>query len=55
MSTGAYPETHGNAAYYLNGETGEAVGANRFLAAETIAEALSVEGKTTASVQWYMV
>lgn len=55
MSTGAYPERHGNAAYYFDSEAGEAVGETRFLAAETISEALAAEGRTTAAVQWYMV
>ncbi|QIN83568.1 sulfatase-like hydrolase/transferase [Rubrobacter tropicus] len=55
MSTGAYPEKHGNAAYYFDEETGKAVGETRFLAAETISEALAAGGKTTAAVQWYMV
>ncbi len=55
MSTGAYPETHGNAAYYFDGEAGEAVGETRFLASETIVQALAAEGRTTAAVQWYMV
>jgi arylsulfatase A-like enzyme len=55
MSTGAYPEKHGNAAHYFDGEAGEAVGETRFLAAETITQALAAEGQTTAAVQWYMV
>ena len=55
MSTGAYPEIHGNAAYYYDDKTGEAVGETRFLAAETITEALAAAGKTAVSVQWYMV
>ncbi len=55
MSTGAYPETHGNAAYYFDEEKDEAVAQTPFLAAETICEALAAEGKTTAAVQWYMV
>jgi arylsulfatase A-like enzyme len=55
MSTGAYPEVHGNAAYFFNEGTNKAVGQNRSLAAETINQALAAGGKTTASVQWYMV
>ena len=55
MSTGAYPEMHGNVAYYYDEKTGEAVGETRFLAAETITEALAAGGKTAVSVQWYMV
>lgn len=55
MSTGAYPEVHDNAAYYFDPVSGTARGQERFLAAETIAEALADEGRTLASVQWYMV
>ena len=55
MSTGAYPERHGNAAYFFDEGSGEAVGETRSLAAETITEALAAEGRTTAAVQWYMV
>ena len=55
MSTGAYPETHGNAAYFFDEEAGEAVGETRSLAAETITQALAAGGRTTAAVQWYMV
>lgn len=55
MSTGAYPETHENAAYYFDPVANVARGQERFLAAETIAEALAAEGRTLASVQWYMV
>ena len=55
MSTGAYPERHGNAAYYFDDEAGEAVGETRFLSAETITQALAAGGRTTAAVQWYMV
>lgn len=55
MSTGAYPETHGNAAYHYDRGLGRAVGKNRYLVAETIAEALADEGRTTAAVEWYMV
>ncbi|MGF1473437.1 MAG: alkaline phosphatase family protein [Rubrobacteraceae bacterium] len=53
--TGAYPEVHGNAAYYLNRQTGRVVGEERTLQAETVAEALVRAGKTIASIQWYMV
>ena len=55
MSTGAYPERHGNAAYFFDDEAGEVVGETRSLAAETITQALAAEGRTTAAVQWYMV
>jgi arylsulfatase A-like enzyme len=55
MTTGAYPEVHGNAAYYFDEETNQAVGQTRFLAAETISQALAAQGRTTAAIQWYMV
>jgi arylsulfatase A-like enzyme len=53
--TGAYPEVHGNAAYYLDRQTGRVVGEERTLRAETMVEALVETGKTVASVQWYTV
>ncbi|WP_428912001.1 alkaline phosphatase family protein [Niallia sp. Krafla_26] len=55
MVTGAYPEVHGNTSAYYDLEQDKAIGQNRFLAAETLAESLASEGKTVASVQWYMV
>lgn len=55
MSTGAYPDTHENAAYYFDPVINKARGQERYLEAETIAEALAEEGRTVASVQWYMV
>jgi arylsulfatase A-like enzyme len=55
ISTGAYPEVHGNAAYYFDERSNEAVGQTRFLAAETICLALAAEGRTTAAVQWHLV
>ncbi len=54
MSTGAHPDVHENAAYYFDPSSNTARGQERFLAAETIAEVLA-EGRTLASVQWYMV
>lgn len=54
MTTGAYPEVHGNLAYHLDADTGEVTGQGRSLAAETLTEALASAGKTTAAVQWYM-
>jgi hypothetical protein len=36
MSTGAYPEVHGNAAYFFNEGTNKAVGQNQSLAAEIL-------------------
>lgn len=55
MSTGAFPQTHDNAAYYFDLASNKAKGQERYLAAETIAEALAEEDRTVASVQWYMV
>jgi hypothetical protein len=55
MSTGAYPEIHGNAGYYLDRVSDVVVGQNRELRAETINQALARAGRSTASVGWYMV
>lgn len=55
IATGAYPEVHGNAAYYLNRQTGRVVGEERTLRAETVAETLVEADKTIASIQWYIV
>lgn len=55
MVTGAYPQVHGNAAYYYDPALGRAVGQERVIATETIAEALTAEGRTVAAVQWYLV
>lgn len=55
MSTGAWPEVHGNVSGVWDPATNTVQGQNRSLAAETIAQALAAEGKTLASVQWYMV
>lgn len=55
MSTGAFPEIHGNAGCYYDVPADRAVSQNRVLEAETIAEALGRQGRTVASVQWYMV
>lgn len=53
--TGAYPEVHENVAYVYDPERGEVRGQSRSLSAETLTQALARQGKTTASVQWYMV
>ena len=55
MVTGAYPDTHENAAFYLDAASNTVTGQERYLDAETIAEALAEEGRTVAAVQWYMV
>ena len=55
IATGAHPEVHGNAAYYLDQQTGRIVGEERTLKAETVAEALADADKTIASIQWYTV
>jgi predicted AlkP superfamily pyrophosphatase or phosphodiesterase len=55
MVTGAYPDTHENAAFYLDPASHTVTGQERYLDAETIAEALAEEGRTVAAVQWYMV
>lgn len=55
MSTGAYPEVHGNAGYYLDRAQNIVMSQNRILEAQTINQALAEAGRTTASVGWYMV
>jgi predicted AlkP superfamily pyrophosphatase or phosphodiesterase len=55
MSTGAYPEVHGNAGYYLDRRRDVVIGQDRELRAQTIDQALAEQGRTTASVGWYMV
>ena len=55
MSTGAWPEVHGNVAYVFDRQSGLVRGQNRFLGAETVAQALAEAGLTVASVQWYMI
>jgi predicted AlkP superfamily pyrophosphatase or phosphodiesterase len=55
IATGATPDTHENAAYYFDQETETARGQERFLAVETIAEAMAEAGRSVAAVQWYIV
>lgn len=55
MSTGAYPERHGNVGYALDPATGVVRGQDRVVTAQTVAEALTAAGRTVACVQWYMV
>ena len=55
MSTGAWPEVHGNVAGVWDPVTNKVQGQDRFLSAETIAQVLAGSGRTLASVQWYMV
>ena len=55
MSTGAHPEVHGNAGYYLDRERDVVISQDRELRAQTINQALAEQGHTTASVGWYMV
>ena len=55
MSTGTWPDTHNNAAWYYDPVANTARAQERHLEAETIAEALAEEGRTVASVQWYML
>lgn len=55
MSTGAWPEVHGNVAGIWDPATNTVLGQNRSLAAQTIAQALAAGGRTLAAVQWYMV
>lgn len=55
MSTGAYPEVHGNAGYYYDRAQNVVVGQTRILEAQTINQALAAAGRTTVSVGWYIV
>jgi len=55
MSTGAWPEVHGNIAYAFDRTTNKAFSQTRTLEAETIAESVAEAGGTVAAVQWYMV
>lgn len=54
-ASGAYPERTLNAAYYLDSESGVVEGQSRSIATETLAEALVDEGRTVASVQWFIL
>lgn len=55
IATGAWPETHDNAAYFYNPTTGVAVGQQRDLAVPTIAESIRAQGGTVLSSQWFIV
>lgn len=55
MSTGAHPEVHSNAGYYLDRERDVVISQDRELRAQTINQVLAEQGLTTASVGWYMV
>jgi len=55
VATGAYPERTLNASYYLDRTTGTVRGQSRAIAVETLGEALAAEGRTMASVQWFIL
>ncbi|UJP09652.1 alkaline phosphatase family protein [Microbacterium sp. KUDC0406] len=55
IATGAWPETHGNTAYWYDPVAGAAVGQQRDLAVPTIAEAIRDQGGTVLSSQWFIV
>lgn len=55
IATGAWPETHDNAAYFFDPATGTAVGQQRDLAVPTIAESIRAQGGTVLSSQWFIV
>ncbi|MDQ6915312.1 MAG: alkaline phosphatase family protein, partial [Actinomycetota bacterium] len=57
MSTGAYPEAHGNVAWTWDPGSNTVLGQTRELDAESIAASLARDpaGLAEASVQWYMV
>ena len=54
-ATGAWPESHGNAAYWYDPVGGVAVGQQRDLAVPTIAQAIRDQGGTVLSSQWFIV
>ncbi|QNA93927.1 MULTISPECIES: alkaline phosphatase family protein [unclassified Microbacterium] len=55
IATGAWPETHDNAAYFYDPATGVAVAQQRDLAVPTIAESIREQGGTVLSSQWFIV
>lgn len=55
VATGTYPDVTGNAAYYLDPETGVVQGQSRDIAVETLGESLTARGRTLASAQWFIV
>ena len=55
IATGAWPETHGNTAYWFDEETGTARGQQRDLQVPTIAQAIREQGGTVMSSQWFIV
>lgn len=55
IATGAWPETHDNAAYFFDPATGKAVGQQRDLAVPTIAESIRDQGGAVLSSQWFIV
>lgn len=54
VATGAFPERHLNTAYWYDATTDVVRGQDRRLAVETLGEALRAEGRTVASVQFFM-
>ncbi|PRB18648.1 alkaline phosphatase family protein [Microbacterium sp. MYb62] len=55
IATGAWPASHGNAAYWYDPVGGVAVGQQRDLAVPTIAQAVRDQGGTVLSSQWFIV
>lgn len=55
VSTGAWPERHLNAAYYYDEEAGVVRGQSRASAVEGLGESLRRQGRTIASVQWFIL
>lgn len=55
IATGAWPQTHGNTAYWYDPVGGVAVGQQRDLAVPTIAQAVRDQGGTVLSSQWFIV
>ncbi|MEV6230007.1 alkaline phosphatase family protein [Saccharopolyspora shandongensis] len=55
LATGAFPERHLNTAYVYDAATNVATGQSRAMAAETLAQSLGAQGRTVASIQWFIL
>lgn len=55
VSTGTWPSTHQNTAYWYDAETGTARGQQRDLIVPTIAESIREQGGTVMSAQWFIL
>lgn len=55
LATGAYPERHGNTAYLYDPAANVVRGQTRALAVPTVAQSLAAQGRTVASIQWFIL